>query len=368
MVKILIVTTVEVGYDGLTNHILSYVDALDKTDLVIDLVSARGIDSKIVNRLNDVGFHSIYRLEYRDTNQMKYIIDLMKLIKREKYDIVHAHGNSATLALDMFSALLGGAKIRIAHSHNTRCEHQLINRILMPFFSMLYTNGFACGVDAGKWMFRKNDFLVIPNGKDIDKYLFDNKVRAEYRKILGLDANIVAIGNVAAFVHKKNHVFLLNVFKRLVAIKPEYRLYLFGIDGDALETTLSTIKELDLCDKVFYMGTKENIHDYLNAMDIMVLPSKFEGFPISAIEWQINGLPCILSDAITSACNVSGNVKFVPIDKGYDIWVEVLQSQFERKCEGVKNTFCEAGFDIKTNAEGLKRIYIDLVNKRRGNR
>lgn len=361
MVKVLIITTVEVGYDGLTNHILSYVEGMDKSDIEIDLVSARGIDPKIESKLNMVGFNSIYRLEYRDTNQIKYMHELSNLIKKNKYDIVHAHGNSATLAIDMAAAMFGGCKVRIAHSHNTRCEHQTINKILKPFFSLLYTQGFACGVDAGKWLFKKNDYVVIPNGKKIDDYLFDEKKRVEFRNELNLKEGIVAIGNVAAFVKKKNHVFLLNVFKCLVDKDSQYELFLFGIDGDALTETLETIKALNLDDKVHYMGTKDNIPDYLNAMDIMVLPSQFEGFPISAIEWQINGLPCLLSDTITKDCNITGNVAYVPIDEGYEPWVSALQSPKYRCNNNIKETFCDAGFDIETNAKNLKKMYFELL-------
>lgn len=246
MLKVLIITTVKVGYDGLTNHIFSYIKNMDKADMQIDLVSARGIDEKIIPQLNQVGFHEVYRLEYRDSNQLKYLMDLKKLIKEKHYDIVHAHGNSATLAFDMFAATLAGCKARIAHSHNTSCQHKIFNACLKPFFKFGYTDGFACGQEAGRWLFGNRQFIVWPNGKEINKYKFNSRIRKEYRQKLSLNSEKIAIGHVAAFVKKKNHKFSISVFRDLNKENPEYEMFLFGIDGEALNDVEEQIKELGL--------------------------------------------------------------------------------------------------------------------------
>ena len=365
MIKILIITTVKVSYDGLTNHILSYVEEMNKDNLVIDLVSARGIDSKIDKRLKNAGFNKINRLEFRDNNQLKYFMCLTKLIRKEKYNIVHAHGNSATLAIEMAAAFFGGCKVRIAHSHNTQCEHKTANKLLKPFFNLFYTDGFACGEEAGKWLFKNRKFTIIPNGIKINKFVFNKNVRERIRQNLNIEKNTIAIGNVAAFVKKKNHIFLINTFNELLKKKKNYKLFLFGIEGDNLEKVISLIKELKLEEKIIYMGTKENINEYLNAMDIMVLPSEFEGFPISVIEWQINGLPCILSNTITDKCKISNSVQFVPINNGINPWINAIINLNQRNENGNDILVYNNNFDINANAEKLKQLYIELVNKRK---
>ena len=117
------------------------------------------------------------------------------------------------------------------------------------------------------------------------------------------------------------------------------------------------------------MGTKGNIQDYIQAMDIMLLPSLYEGFPISVIEWTINGLPCILSDTITRDINILGNIKYLPIDKGVKLWVnELLNVQIDigqRDITNIEKIFTKAGFNIKSNAAKLKSIYFNLYKKRK---
>lgn len=367
-IKILIVTTVKIGYDGLTNHILTYIKNMDKKDLEIDLVSARGIDDKIKTKLEDTGFNNIYRLEYRDTNQFNYFNDLRHLIKKNRYDILHAHGNSATLAVEMLAGFLGGCKIRIAHSHNSSCEHKVFNMLLKPLFRLFYTEAFACSKEAGKWLFGNKDFKIIPNGIEVEKYRFNNQKRKKYRELLNIDEDCIALGNVAAFVEKKNHRFIVDVFSDLLKSNNKYKMYLFGIEGESLNKVKKQINKLNLNNNIFIMGTKDNINDYLQAMDIMLLPSIYEGFPISVIEWQACGLPCILSKNITQDTDIIGNVYYLPIDKGIEPWKnKILEMKIDEKRRdfySIKRIFIERGFDIKNNAEFLRNLYIQYKERK----
>lgn len=362
--KILIVTTVKIGYDGLTNHILTYIKNMRKDDLQIDLVSARDIDPNIMPLLQTIGFNQIFRIECRDRNQIKYLYRLMRLIRTNKYDIVHVHGNSATLAVDMIAAYLGGCRHRIAHAHNTSCQHAVLNKILKPFFEISYTEAFACGKEAGEWLFGKNkEVYIVKNGKDLDHFRYDENIRKKIRKELRLADGMIAIGHVAAFVPTKNHKFMVEVFNQLVKRVDNYEMFLYGIDGDTKKATLEQIRVLNLEDKIHYMGAKENINDYMQAMDIMVLPSWYEGFP-SVTEWEISGLPCVLSDTITRECNLTGSVKFVPIDNGEEPWVEAILNidihEREKYRENIDEIFSKAGFNIKTNAGELREKYIQI--------
>lgn len=370
MLRILVITTVKVGYDGLTNHIFSYISNMDKKDMQIDFVSARGIDEKIMPQLKSVGFHEIYRLEFRDTHHYRYFKDLLKLIKTNKYDIIHAHGNSATLAIDLAAARLAGCKVRIAHSHTTSCKHKVFNICLKPLFYMCCTDGFACGCEAGQWLFGNKPFKVLPNGKEIDKYRFNPTVREEYRRKLSLHDRKVAIGNVAAFEHKKNHKFLISLFQDLIQKDDRYEMYLFGIEGETLKDVNERIRASGLENKIHYMGTKDNIQDYMQAMDIMLLPSLYEGFPVSVIEWQINGLSCILSDTITRDCNFLGNIRFLPINKGTEPWVDEIMAmncQLENRIiPNIEDIFTKSGYNIRSNAADLKKMYFELAAKRKG--
>lgn len=366
--KILIVTTVAVGYDGLTSHIFSYVKNMNKADLIIDLVSARGLDDQIKQELNDIGFDNIYRLEYRDTNQIQYLIELIRLIKKNRYDILHAHGNSATLAVEMLAGFIGKCRIRIAHSHTTSCTHKWFHKLLKPLFNLCYTNGFACGIAAGEWLFGKKDFMVIPNGREISKYKFNSAIRGKYREKLNLNNDDIALVNIAAFEKHKNHKFLIDVYDGLLKKNENYELFLFGIAGSTLNCITEEIERRKLQKKIHIMGTRSNIQDYLQAMDILLFPSHYEGLAMTVLECQISGMPCILSNSITREVSILNTNVFLPINEGSDCWIEEIEKidvkSAERNHVNAEKIFSDAGFNVEKNAANLKQIYFDILKAR----
>lgn len=146
MMKILIINTMAIDYNGVTDCLLQYLRAMDRTDMQIDILSAVSVNPKMEKNFLEIGCR-IYRIECRKKNPILYVFKLGNLVKKEKYDIVHAHGNSATLAFDMLGAFFGKCKVRIAHCHNTKCGNDRLDKILRPLFYRVYTHGMACG----KW-------------------------------------------------------------------------------------------------------------------------------------------------------------------------------------------------------------------------
>ena len=363
MYKILIISTVNITYNGIINHILSYMDAMDKNDIEIDLLSTSkedNVDLKLKNKINNI-FNHIYYFPYRKKHPFKYYKNLKKLIKENKYDLVHAHGNSNTLGIDLKAAKKAGCMVRIAHCHNTKSNYNFINKLLKNTFLKSYNVGFACGSDAGKWLFKDKPFTVIPNGKIIEKYLFNNDLRDKYRKELNIDNDDIVISHIGTINNIKNQLFLIDIFKDLIKINPHYKLFLMGPKNEEyFNLVLNEIKNNNLDNNIFYLGTKDNVYEYLNAFDIMVLPSLYEGLPIVLIEWQINGLPILISDNVTKEACINNNCKYLSLDK--ELWIkEILNINKERLNEDFVTKFSNAGYDIKTNAAKLKKKYIELI-------
>lgn len=358
MKKVAIVSTVGLMYDGITSVILSYLEAMDRTDLDIYVIATIKKEESIVGRLQSIGCN-IVNLPSRKSTPLRYLKALTSFLKSNKIDIIHAHGNSSTLSIEMMAGLIAGCKKRIAHSHNTTCNHIVFNNILFPIFTCSYTDALACGEEAGKWMFRNRPFTVLKNGRDVDKYKFNKQKRLSMRKELNIDNNFV-VGHVGGFNHQKNHEFLIEIFREILKIKPNSILVLIG-DGP-LKTEIER-KALDIKSSIMYIGTVDNVQDYLHAMDVMILPSLYEGLPLVAIEWQINGLPCLLSDSITKDCAFSNNVKFLSLNKSYKEWAESvinLSNIYDRQLssEESSNIISEEGFNIKKCAEILLDIYL----------
>ncbi|MFU0826084.1 MAG: glycosyltransferase [Lachnoclostridium sp.] len=362
--KLLIVTTTVFELDGITNTVMNYYLNLDKTNLQIDFAVPNKVTDRLKKPITENG-GTVYELAGRKKNPFLYWRKLREIIRSNRYDMIHAHGNSATLLLEMSAAKMAGTKIRIAHCHNTSCSHPVINRLLKPVFYKMYTHGFACGLDAGKWLFGDRKFTVLKNGTEIEKYVFQSRVREEYRRKFNLTGRKV-IGHVGNFVPQKNHEFIIYTFYELIISNPDCVLILVG-DGPLLNKMKQMAMELGIYNKIIFMGKSFEVPYLLQAMDVMILPSLFEGFPNVVVEWQIAGLPCIVSDTVTSQVKLTDLVEFLPLSLGPKAWAERLNkielSDREKTREKVMKEVREAGFDIRTNAIELRNLYFDFVKR-----
>lgn len=345
-------------YDGIGMTILNYVSNFDRTDMVVDFVATNHLEDRMRQQIENLGV-KIYELPFRNTSQFKYIMALAKIVREGKYEVVHIHCNSCTAAVDMLGAKLGGAKMLCPHGHTTKSLHDRANRILRPLFNLLYTDGFVCGDKAGKWLYRNNKYVVWRNATNTDKYQFNENFRKELREKYHLEGK-VAVGHVAHFTYAKNHGFLIDVFAEVVKKNPNYRLFLIG-DGKFQDDMEKKVAEMGLNDYIIFVGLTLDIPQYLSAMDMMVLPSRYEGLPNVVIEWQTSGLPTLISANVTTDCKLTESVSFVPLE--HEAWVEAILNtkvDIDRKVQSEKNIekIKAAGFSIKEQAAKLKQYYI----------
>lgn len=351
--------------------LLNYYQNMYDSSIIMDYLSPDVVDMDFKNKITQKG-NSLYEFGYkgkkmRQVKPIMYAIKLYKLLKEEHYDAIHVHGSSSMMVLELFIGKLAGVKIRIAHSHNTKSDNEKMNRLFKCLFNRLYTDAFACGEDAGKWLFGdSSSFVIIPNGKDLNLYKYNQIKRKEYRNLYHLNNKIV-IGHVGNFNDQKNHEYLLNIFNELNDDK--YCLLLVG-GGELQEKIVSLAKKMCIQNRIVFAGSvsSEKVAEIIQAMDIIVFPSKYEGFPNVLIEWQISGLPCLISDKITEAVKLTDLVKFLPIDKSPKIWAEEIKKTkiIDRKKDNlsIQRKVKEAGYDIKENAKKLENLYLDLKRKR----
>lgn len=357
--KILEISTVGLGYEGITNIIFSYLEAMDRQDLDLYIAATINVDPVVRDKFKKIGCHVI-DFSSRKQTPLKYMLQLAAFIHKNKIEIVHAHGNSGTLAIEMLAAWLGGCKRRIAHSHNTHCDQVKADKLLRPLFNMLYTDAIACGDKAGKWLFGGKPFMILNNGRNIEEFAYNQKLREQMRKKFGFEGQIV-LGHVGSFVEQKNHQFLIRIFRELLKFRKDVRLVLIGTGPlkSEIENSVKDIKKY-----VLFIGSTNKISAYLQMMDGMLLPSLFEGLPLVTIEWQICALPCLVSENITKDCAVTELLKFMSLDKSPQIWAKQI---LEMITQNNRDTFAsiapkeikEAGFDITDCADILKNIYMD---------
>lgn len=365
--KILNIMTSGLRTEGIATTQLVFMRKLDKSKIEMNIAAVHDNDPYVISEFEKIGCHVVIFPD-RTQNTFRYFVDLYNELKRGKYDIVHVHGSSALLAVDLMAAKFAGVPVRIAHSRNTRCNNVKIDRFLRPVFYKAYTDAMACGEEAGKWLFKNRDFKVMHNGKDFNDFCFSMKLREQERKRLGLEDKLV-FGHVGRFNEQKNHKYLIDVFYRILQMRENAVLYLIG-DGHLSAEIHKYVKELEIEDKVIFAGSVSDVSQRLQAMDFMIFPSLFEGLPNVVLEWQAEGLPCLISDTITRECAPSDLVEFLSLESGAQVWADralrMLDSYQNREENAKKATAAlkRAGFDIEHNAQELAEVYDKLLRKR----
>ncbi|HPT77499.1 MAG TPA: glycosyltransferase family 1 protein [Candidatus Atribacteria bacterium] len=362
--RVLIIATTKFEMDGITHVILNYYRAMDKSGMQIDFAVPNELDAGLRQELEQAG-SAIYRLNSRLKHPLAYIRQLSRLVRENKYDIVHAHGNSATLYLEMIAAKKGGARVRLPHSHNTTCRHKLVDKLLRPMFYKSYTHGFACGQKAGEWLFGSRPFEIINNGIDLSKYSFDAQIRENYRSQYGF-AEKKVIGHVGTFNYQKNHEFLIDIFSELYKLDPSYRLLLVG-DGTLKEETEQKVTALKLNDAVTFAGKTPEVPGLLQAMDMLVLPSRYEGLPLTLIEAQAACLPCFVSDVVSPEAGVTELVSYIPLEEPANKWAQIIHGAVAVDREAIRDrihsNLTDAGYSIYNNARHMKSLYSEYLHK-----
>lgn len=357
--NVLELLTVPMDFSGLPAFALRTVRRMNAS-VHADFLSYHVGDERVREEIEAIGSR-LYLAPSRLRHPIRYIRYTSNLIRENGYSVVHVHGNSCTAAIDLLAAKLGGAKVRIAHSHNSTCRFTLLHRLLRPAFNRLYTCAFACGEEAGRWMFGRKPFTVIPNAIDTRHFAADASQRTDARAEFGFGDALV-LGHVGNYVPAKNPLFLLEVLQRVLTLRPDAFLLLVG-DGPLLSEVKRRAEAMHLTEHLRLTGARTDMPRLYQAMDALLLPSLFEGFPTVALEAQCSGLPVVLSDAITRDCAMADNMFYQPLDA--DRWAEILlglppidrapASEF-----GVAAVARE-GYDLAQNAMRLQAAYLELA-------
>lgn len=365
-ISILVIVNAVFGYDGISNVATNYYKYQDKAQVRMDMATINPIPENLRLEIEKDGNQS-YVISGRNQNPIKYILTLARIIKKNRYDIVYVHGNSATMTIELIAALFGGCKVRVAHSHNTQCNHQKINRLLMPIFSRLFTDCCACSVEAGEFLFGNRKCFVVNNGLYLPKYMFNQKMRDVIREKYNLVDKLV-IGHIGRFAYQKNQDFLIDLLKATVKKGYNTALLLVG-DGELVDELKQRVREEKLEDRTVFYGTTDSVNEVVQAMDCFVFPSRFEGLGIAALEAQASGLACVASIQVPRKMKVDERTTFLPLDEKIDTWVSTVvhssTSPDERNQNAieVKENFEKAGYDIEKNCAEMLSFYKRILAK-----
>lgn len=344
---------------GIGNFIMNAYRSVDRSKVQFDFIVCEHRAVSFDEEIRQLGGQVFY-VTRKSVSPWKNFSEIRAIVKKGKYEYVFRHTDVATVALDLFAAKLGGAKRRIAHSHSTSAKKIWLHKLFRPFLNAVCTERFACSQDAGRWMYgSRKKFRVIMNGIDIPQFVYQPKVREKMRGELGIGSNTLVIGHVGNYMSVKNHAFMIELFAKVVEKHPDSILMLVG-DGALREQMEQQIETLGLRDRVFLTGVRHDIPELLQAMDVFVFPSFYEGMPIALVEAQTAGLACVISDVVTQDVCVTDKITKLSLAEGADGWAKAVLAA----ATGSGRTDCgkqieAAGFDVRR----LGEVYVRLAEE-----
>lgn len=310
---------------GLETMIMNYYRHIDRSKIQFDFLTHRPYRSDYDDEIEAMGGKIYYAPRLYPQNYPAYFRYMKKFFKEHpEYKVIHSHIDSMSY-LPLLAAKKAGVPIRIAHSHNTSIDRDW-KYLLKQYYRLRITSVanvyFACGREAGEFLFPGKKSVYIPNAIEVAKFLYNEEIREKKRNELGWGGRFV-VGHVGRLSYQKNHKFLINIFREIYAVDSTALLVLVGIGEKELEIK-KQIVSLGLDNNVLFLGNRSDVNELYQGMDVFVMPSFFEGIPVVGIEAQFSGLPCIFSDKVPDQVKFSSKVNFLSLDTNPKEWAETV--------------------------------------------
>ena len=358
MIRILhIVSFMQRG--GLETLIMNCYRHIDREKMQFDFIVHRDFRADYDDEIEALG-GKIYRLPRLNPFSPAYRKALLDFFHgHPEYKIVHCHLDCMS-SIPLAAAKQCGVPVRIAHAHSsnqTKDWKYPLKRFFMRKISAVATHFFACSQTAGQWMFPGQDVTIINNGVDTAQFSYDPNVRKEVRTELGLKQELV-LGHVGRFMPEKNHDFLIDIFAEVHKRVPDAKLILVGT-GPLEANVRKKVSDLNLADNVDFLGVRSDVNRILQAVDVFVLPSLYEGLGISAVEAQTAGAYCVLSDTVPQICKMTDIVDFISLNSSPDQWADSIIAGGNVARVDHSTEVIQAGYDIRVTANWLQNFYLE---------
>lgn len=359
IIVVQVLATLDTG--GAESMIMNVYRNIDREKIQFDfVVNEREKEYSFEKEIKQMGGRIFFVPKYNFFNHLLCKKAWRELLANHpEWKILHIHHTSVAF---LYLHIAKKKKIfTIAHSHTAGGNNSLKSKIkILMRFPVRYMADelFACSKLAADWMFgnRSKEAYIINNAIDTEKLLFNGNKRLEKRKEFNLENKFV-IGHIGNFTEAKNYSFILQIMKAVCAKNENVILLLVGKKENKPDIE-DLVENLDLVKKVIFTGVRNDIPDLLQAMDVFLFPSLYEGLPVTLIEAQASGLKCFISDSITSEVGLTNLVEYISLNESPSYWAEKLLScQYGYPREDKSKDIIEKKYDIAENAERLQKFY-----------
>lgn len=347
---------------GLETMLMNYYRNIDRTKIQFDFLTHRPQKSDYDDEIIAMGGKVYYAPRLYPHNYPAYFKYMEKFFEEHpEYQIVHSHIDSMSY-LPLRAAKKAGIPVRIAHSHNTSIDKDF-KYILKQFFRSRITSVAshycACGKEAGEFLFKGKDVTVIPNAIEVDRFLFNREMRKNKREELGLKDEFV-LGHVGRLSYQKNHKFLIEIFSEVHKKNKNTVLLLIGV-GEKEQEIKEQIRTLGLDNAVRFLGSRSDVNELYQAMDVFVMPSFFEGIPVTGVEAQFAELPCIFSTKVPEEVCFTDKCQFLELEESIERWAQVILS-IDSNVRVEENITAENSLYNIKNAKSILLEYYNNIN------
>ena len=362
MINILFITY-GLEKNGTEEFVMNVLRGMDKTCFHADfLLFSEDSEEQNANRIEAESLGAkIFRLSSRRSG-IKYYQSLNQFFKEKRgvYNAVHWNEGSMSTIMPIYYAWKYEVPVRIIHAHNsdadswfTKLQHKFNKK-----FNLKYCNyRFACSSLAAEFFFNGKDSRIIKNGIVLDKFLFSEEKRALIRESFCIDDNTFVIGHVGRFTTVKNQSFILDIFKHVCLKKENSKLLFIGV-GECMDYVKQKAIDMQLQDKVIFLGMQNNVNEWMQAFDFFLMPSLYEGLPFVLVEAQSAGLSCLVSDTINIDAAITPNCQFLSLNASAIEWADkVLQMFLSSERKNMSSVIKSAGFSIENTVEYLQEVY-----------
>lgn len=351
---------------GLETMLMNYYRVIDRSKVQFDFLVHRSESGQYDEEILSLGgrifqvspIHPRFFVDY-----FRQLNDFFK--KHPEYRIVHSHIDALS-AFPLYAAKKAGVSVRIAHSHTSHFDRsfkypiRLICKQLIRFYA---TDLYACSTLAAQFMFgqkavKMGKVEICTNAIDLKQFCFSPSVREVVRAELELTSDLL-VGHVGRFSYAKNHDFLVDIFAEMYQKNANAVLVLIGC-GDFEKSIHEKVNKLGINHAVRFLGNRNDVFRLLQAMDVFVFPSRYEGLGIVLIEAQATGLPCFTSaDVVPRDVQATSLLEFVPLSMPFSYWADrVLSCSHEYSRKGRQEEIRKHGYDISQQAESLQDFYV----------
>ncbi|MBF7110441.1 glycosyltransferase [Pediococcus pentosaceus] len=323
-------------------------------------------DLKMVDCLEKNGI-KVISVNAINKNPYKYFLEVRKLFKKNKFDIVHWHTDNWVNVYPILLAMRKKETKIIVQSHNSSNSDVINSRLkkyIQNYFRSKSINWkierIAVSKEASEWMFGPSKKVkILLNPVDIKKFRFNKINRSIIRKKYGITDEIL-FGNVGRFKEQKNQLFLIDIFNQICKFNNNAKLMLIG-SGPLEQVIDKKIEKYDLQSKIIKVSWTKSIDKFYSAFDEIIFPSLYEGFPLALIEAQCTGCPVIFSDTITSEVKIIDSTVSCSLEEDSKIWAEnalnnIKGKEIERT--NAYNTLLNKEFDYSSYIKKMIALYL----------